>query len=48
MSHIIYRTSSNLEHDMTEELPETVEAEDGFVVGETANGTFTVTTDNSF
>jgi len=37
-----------LEHDITEELPETVVAEDGFVVGETANAAFTVTTEESF
>ena len=37
-----------MEHDITEELPETVVAEDGFVVGETANAAFTVTTEASF
>jgi len=37
-----------LEHDVIEELPETVVAEDGFVVGETANAAFAVTTEESF
>jgi len=48
VTHNFTEQAPNLEHDITEELPETVVAEDGFVVGETANVAFTVTTEESF